>query len=216
MVPASSSSREVGLRDRKKAETRRALSEAAQLSFAAGGPTLERMCADVGVSKRTFFRYFSGREDAAMMPLQDQWNAFRVILDERLHDVRSGVSVFAVVQEAFAEATRVCAERDPDWIITMRRALVLETEHASIVAHNLGFSATLTPAIAAAIAAHAGAPTLRARLLFEVFVVAVRAAQHSWLNAPRGSENVEVLLDQLDRAVATLAPSLGLRVRVAR
>ncbi|WP_147441643.1 TetR/AcrR family transcriptional regulator [Mycetocola lacteus] len=191
------------------------MSSATQASFAPNGPTLDRMCAEVGVSKRTFFRYFSGREDAATLPLRDQWEGFEAALNRRLGQMEPGISVFALVQESFAEATRVCAERDPDWLASMRTALRLEGEHASIRAHNLGYCAGMTDGVAAAITNHSGSPALRARLLFEVFVVAVRAAQHSWLGSPHAATDVELFLNQLDRAVATLAPSLGLRVRVA-
>ena len=61
-------SAETGLRERKKLDTRRALSDAAlQLAFDRGGldaVTREEIAALAGVSLRTFNNYFSGKYEA--------------------------------------------------------------------------------------------------------------------------------------------------------
>ena len=59
----------VGLRERKKAETRRALSSAAvRLARELGpdGVTVEDIAEAAGVSPRTFFNYFSSKDDAIL------------------------------------------------------------------------------------------------------------------------------------------------------
>src|SRR5687768_4902588 len=62
---------DVGLRERKKADTRRRLTAAArELVLAAGldGVTVEQICDQAGVSLRTFFNYFESKELAVIGP----------------------------------------------------------------------------------------------------------------------------------------------------
>jgi AcrR family transcriptional regulator len=58
-----------GLRERKKERTREALIDAAQELFLRKGydaTTIDEVVAAVEVSRRTFFRYFSGKEEVAL------------------------------------------------------------------------------------------------------------------------------------------------------
>ncbi|MCA0145139.1 TetR/AcrR family transcriptional regulator [Blastococcus sp. LR1] len=62
---------EPGLRERKKQDTRAALSAATlelALEHGLGAVTVEQIAARAGVSYRTFFNYFSGKEEALLRP----------------------------------------------------------------------------------------------------------------------------------------------------
>jgi AcrR family transcriptional regulator len=58
-----------GLRERKRAATRRSITAAARALTAAHGVngfTVEQLCGQVGISRRTFFNYFPAKEDAIL------------------------------------------------------------------------------------------------------------------------------------------------------
>ncbi|MCZ0982505.1 helix-turn-helix domain containing protein [Streptomyces diastatochromogenes] len=72
------------LRERKKLRTRQVLIDTALDLFGAhgfDGVTLDALCEAAEVSKRTFFRYFAGKEDVAMAPTQDLWAVFLDVLE---------------------------------------------------------------------------------------------------------------------------------------
>lgn len=82
-----------GLRARKRAATRSAITTAARILTAQNGLngfTVEQLCEEVGVSRRTFFNYFPTKEDAILGHFQDDFPA------EALENFLSGASQGAV------------------------------------------------------------------------------------------------------------------------
>lgn len=67
-----------GLRERKREATRSAITAAARLMTVAhglSGFTVEQVCEEVGISRRTFFNYFPSKEDAIIGYLLDDFPA---------------------------------------------------------------------------------------------------------------------------------------------
>ncbi|NVM99983.1 TetR family transcriptional regulator [Arthrobacter sp. SDTb3-6] len=67
-----------GLRARKREATRSAITSAARRFTAThglNGYTVEQLCEDVGISRRTFFNYFPSKEDAIVGHLLDEFPA---------------------------------------------------------------------------------------------------------------------------------------------
>ncbi|RAN76461.1 hypothetical protein B5P43_22920 [Bacillus sp. SRB_336] len=67
-----------GLRARKREATRSAITSAARrftVNHGLNGFTIEQLCADVGISRRTFFNYFPSKEDAIVGHLLDEFPA---------------------------------------------------------------------------------------------------------------------------------------------
>nr|WP_231704265.1 TetR/AcrR family transcriptional regulator [Arthrobacter caoxuetaonis] len=65
----NSASSDLGLRERKRAATRQAITSAARALTAQsglGGYTVEEVCEQAGISRRTFFNYFPSKEDAVL------------------------------------------------------------------------------------------------------------------------------------------------------
>ncbi|WDF34209.1 TetR family transcriptional regulator [Arthrobacter agilis] len=65
----SANTEDLGLRERKRRQTRSSIvSTARRLTLAHGlsGFTVEQVCDDVGISRRTFFNYFPAKEDAVL------------------------------------------------------------------------------------------------------------------------------------------------------
>ena len=72
------------LRERKKDATRRALVRAANLRFHSNGfdaTTIDEICADAEVSRRTFFRYFANKEALAFPHRAERLERFLELLE---------------------------------------------------------------------------------------------------------------------------------------
>lgn len=165
-------------RERNKRVTRRAL-RTATLEFG-----LERGLADVtideiagraGVSPRTFFNYFDGKEDAALIELF-------LLTDEQLEGFAAGGSAAG----AWADLARMIvadverAEQDgPD----LPRYLQLHARHPGLQARQLGYFSVFLGKLGDAVAVRLGdAPRsrLRAEVMAGSCITAVRVGLNRW------------------------------------
>ncbi|MER5434929.1 TetR/AcrR family transcriptional regulator [Streptomyces sp. NPDC002588] len=132
------------LRERKKRRTRQALIDTALELFTRhgfGGVTLDELCDEVEVSKRTFFRYFTSKEDVAMAPLQDLWTAF---LEELQTGRPDGGPLLELARDALLAALDRTA--DEEWAHRTLLSLRLADQTPSMHAHSLHFCERTTQA----------------------------------------------------------------------
>ncbi|MGC0419676.1 TetR family transcriptional regulator [Embleya sp. AB8] len=145
-----------GLRERKKERTREALVEAAQELFLRKGydaTTIDEIVAAVEVSRRTFFRYFAGKEEVALARAMEFEGLFLTALATRPADEapltalrRAGSEVLLAVGDEPADGTgheflrmRRLIEDTPVLLAaSLRNAMELERRMAKEIARREG------------------------------------------------------------------------------
>ncbi|MFJ9773787.1 TetR/AcrR family transcriptional regulator [Kitasatospora sp. NPDC101157] len=211
------------LRERKKLRTRQALIDTALELFGERGfdrVTLDQLCEAVEVSKRTFFRAFSSKEDVAAAPTQDLWTAFLELLEVHPPQGRPLVSLY---EEVLVEAI----DRMPSGIWAQRvlasRRLAARTP--SMDAHGLAFCNRVSREAAALTArrftldtaqkgtaeegvAEEGVAALRVRLALDMLVSAFHQALAAWVAQSSGHTR-EDLTRRLRAACAELPGALA-------
>jgi AcrR family transcriptional regulator len=192
----------LGRRERKKLETHRALSTAArELALARGldGLTVEEIADAADVSVRTFFNYFSCKEEA----LVGVEPAVLAELGAELEDRPAGESPLEALKAVLASGVDDVAEAMRRW--SLRTELV--RRHPSLLPRHLAALAEIEAALVRALGARLGTDPVTDP--FPAIAVAaamgtLRAAVASWEDAGRrGSLDAAV-----DAAFATLAAGL--------
>lgn len=200
------------LRQQKVQRTRRELvATALELFTDRGfqGVTLDMLCDRVMVSKRTFFRYFTSKEDVAMAPLQDLWSAYLV----RLRAVEpDGRSLFDSAGGALLQALRDVVT--DGWVPQTLLSCRLAELTPSVNAHHLQFCERTAQAASDVLFErfeldHSDA--LRVRLVSDMLLAAFRRALSMWVDQETGPTSPQPDLAQLfQTALEALSGSMEL------
>lgn len=172
------------LRSRRIERSRQRLLEVALPAFAERGydaVTVDWLCDQAEVSKRSFFRYFDGKEDLALTPLNDVWRTLIADLDEVL--ARSG----PLVEVLGAALLDVIGRMPPGWERLAVLSARLSGTHPAVDAAGMlvceGFTQQVVDAMVARLPGASGAE-LSARIVCAAAVAAHRAAVDTWQSAP--------------------------------
>ncbi|WP_218028318.1 TetR/AcrR family transcriptional regulator [Nocardia yamanashiensis] len=177
------------LRERKKQRTRQALIDTALDLFTDRGfdhTTLDELCDTVEVSKRTFFRTFTSKEDVAMAPLQDLWTVFLTELADR--PTEPGPLLLTLQDTLLAAVEKMPTD---GWADRAARSHHLARTTPAMGAHNLQFcDTTIQQALAILAERFDLDPTTdpRPRLILDILIAAFHRALDTWSHSrPRHS-----------------------------
>ncbi|MFC4907158.1 TetR family transcriptional regulator [Actinomadura gamaensis] len=192
---------EMGLRERKKAATREALSRAAMrlaIEHGVEGVTVDAIAAAADVSARTFHNYFPGKEEAIVAPLTDGAREVLARLAQRPADEPVWDSVRAVLHDVL-----VPGERFEEMIALMR----IVKADPSLVASQLCGLGEMQREAAAVIAARTGTDPERdlyPHLVAGVMGLTMRVVANLWVDGRTGAD----LPDLIDSALAQFRAGL--------
>ncbi|MFC9518992.1 TetR/AcrR family transcriptional regulator [Nocardiaceae bacterium NPDC056970] len=182
---------ELGLRDRKKAATRIALSEAAaRLAMERGIElvTADMIASDAGVSVRTFHNYFSCKEEAVLHHLEAEVLEWAGWLRERPVDEPILDSLEHIVRRALLES---------DHELEKMQALAdLVDSSPTLLAKKMEMHVRLTPMLDEVIAERTGASGLYPSLLQMVVGAAVKASLDLWMSGRSSADAPEQLVHE--------------------
>ncbi|MCP3017033.1 TetR family transcriptional regulator [Nocardiopsis dassonvillei] len=202
------------LRERKKLRTRRVLADTALRMFLERGfdqTTLDDLVAAAEVSVRTFFRYYSSKEEVALAAEGELWEAYAAEVE------RMSVTgpVLPLLRDCYADAVRGLPD---DWTERYLATRKLVAHNPVLNAHHAGAVQALRVRLTELLEEETGADSradVRLRLVSEMALAAVRCGSMNWVRAYRHSDRtgdaatlvaeVTAAFDALPRAL-TLSP----------
>ncbi|MGW0519970.1 TetR/AcrR family transcriptional regulator [Crossiella sp. NPDC003009] len=204
---------DLGLRERKKRQTRLALSQAAiRLTVARGweSVTIEDIAAAAEVSVRTFRNYFGGKAEAVAASQLDRGLRIAAELRERPAAEPLWTALTAVVRAQYATPPVAGPEpaRDERWLTGLRAVLAVPAVQAEVQRANLLAQEELAAAIAER--AGLGPDEVYPRLVAAVVGAGSSVAVAQWLRADPLGSVVPVLDEVFDHIRAGLpVPAKG-------
>jgi AcrR family transcriptional regulator len=181
-----------GRRERKKLATRQALQDVALRLVAERGldqVTVEDISDAADVATRTFFNYFSSKEEALLGNLPEKVATVQRMVVDR----PAAETPLEAVCQVLRPMTVGLAERREERLL---RQQVIE-RHSGLLARQLGMYASFEGALAAAVAERLGAgraDPLYCRVVAAVAVAAARSAVSSWM-ADKGRRPLAGMVD---------------------
>ncbi|MFK4090307.1 TetR/AcrR family transcriptional regulator [Kribbella sp. NPDC020789] len=195
-----------GLRERKKRETRIALSWAAIRLVVERGYAnvrIEDIAAEAGVSVRTFRNYFNSKPEAIAARQVERGHAVNSALRARPADEPLWDAVRAAVATGFLLGQDDDAGQqlpDESWLAGVRLMVAEPALQGALAAAQ----AAVTEELVGIVAERTGATDVYPRLVAEVIGAAQLAAMHEWLRGDPPRSMFELFHEVVDRVTAGL------------
>ncbi len=195
-----------GLRERKKQRTREALTDAAYALFCAHGfeaTTVDQIAEAVEVSPRTFFRYFTSKEDVALSLADEQITAML----ERFAAQPADVPVLTAMRRAAVEVVRAYEGETDAGQARYRRMQDLISASPALMAACVERGAARLDEVARLIGVRMGADPAadpRPYLVASVALCAMPAAVNAWRATGRDEPDSELIGQAFDLLSAGL------------
>jgi AcrR family transcriptional regulator len=195
-------------RSRKREETRRRLTRAAQRLFAEQGferTTVDEIAAAAGLSRRTFFHHFEAKEDVVLSRFDD---IERALLDA----IRTAPLAMPILEVAERAVLAALNQLDADEAQLIER---LKRDTPALRVRDRGKYERLEHAIAGALAERVGADTveLRTRLDAMLLTGVLRVGHEGFSDAAASGTSFEAHVRQvvatLDAGLRTAQPQEG-------
>jgi AcrR family transcriptional regulator len=174
-----------GRREAHKAATRTAIATAAQELIAERGydrVTVSDIASTAGVGHRTFYRYYTGKEDAALAALADFFDAYVELVAERPPAEHPMDSLLVALE---AVATTVSGDLGDSLIGMMSRGSLLVETVPAVAAHQHWLTVRAQDRLAELFAARdVGADPLVPRWYATAATAAYQAATRTWMRLP--------------------------------
>ena len=154
----------VGLRERKKERTHNDLLAAGLRLFAERGfneVTVDDIAAEVDVSLRTFYRYFSSKEDLVLGDMDEPLEVLRRSFESQ----PPSLPIMAAVRAAILEVTRSIEPMAKD---KMARSAIVEHTPSLLLRRaerHTAWEHVLTPLVASRLGDPDGSPSLEAQII---------------------------------------------------
>jgi AcrR family transcriptional regulator len=207
-------SQQLGLRERKKQQTRQLIADRARSLFAQRGfeaVTVAEVARAADVSQATVFNYFPTKEDLVYSALE----AFEEELLSTIREREPGESVLAAFGRFVLQPRGLLAAKEPEAVERLAAITRVITDSPALLAREqqifAGYTASLAALIAQETAADAGAvePWVVANALMSVHRALVDYARRQILAGTRNPRLARQVRAQGDRALATLERGLG-------
>lgn len=196
--------RESGLRQRKKAQTRQRIVDAALGLFAQHGfdsVTVEAIANEAEIAPRTFFHYFPTKEDVVLADYAERLDRLINAVADRPEDE----DPWAALRAAFVEVGSDYQQQQQQLI----RRFEIIARSPSVHARSLQLQAEWEEALAATLAKRQGvdlAHDLSSRLMAASALAAMRSSLRHWQVSGHNVAHIELLQACFDQLGAGLEP----------